>query len=220
MDNPHAFVPAGPSDRRSPCPALNALANQSHLPHDGRNINICQFMRAMSEVYHISAPLGLLLSLGGVISCGNGWKVDLDDLARHDRIEHDGSLTHDDAAHGAIYAPTQPNPKLLDKLLSITQTDYLSLEDLVRVRAARDASLSKPLSKPHSIISFGEVALTSQMFSDKEGRIPKDFLRQWFGEQRLPDGWVKPSQTVGIATTTKLNNQVKASVVQVLKKGD
>ncbi|KAJ7699308.1 Chloroperoxidase, partial [Mycena rosella] len=36
------FVPPGPGDSRSPCPALNALANHGVLPHDGRNIKFTE----------------------------------------------------------------------------------------------------------------------------------------------------------------------------------
>lgn len=34
----HRYEPSRPTDSRSPCPALNVLANHGYLPRDGKNI--------------------------------------------------------------------------------------------------------------------------------------------------------------------------------------
>ena len=37
-ESKYTYQPPGPDDSRSPCPALNALANHGYLPRDGKNI--------------------------------------------------------------------------------------------------------------------------------------------------------------------------------------
>lgn len=55
------YTPSSPSDLRSPCPMINALANHGYLPHDGRNISAADFSSAMSLV-GLSPFLGALFS--------------------------------------------------------------------------------------------------------------------------------------------------------------
>ncbi|OBZ70178.1 Aromatic peroxygenase [Grifola frondosa] len=68
----HAFSPPLPGDSRSPCPALNTLANHGFLPHDGRNMSVAQLVKAVEEGYNISAPFAWVLAAGGVMRCGKG----------------------------------------------------------------------------------------------------------------------------------------------------
>jgi Peroxidase, family 2 len=44
------------------------------------------------EVYGLSGPFATVLAGGGVIKCGNGFRLNLEDLAAHNKIEHDGSM--------------------------------------------------------------------------------------------------------------------------------
>jgi hypothetical protein len=155
--------------------------------------------------------------MAGVFMCGRFFKLDLEDLAMHNKIEHDGSLTHADANPGGKYAPVDVDHGLLQSLLDVSEdSTYLTLDDLVRVRAARDASLDKPLSSFHDAIARGEVALTVQLFANAEGRVLKQFLREWFGEQRFPQGWHKPTTVVGLMSTTRLVNMVGELVKNVV----
>ncbi|KAJ9495598.1 hypothetical protein LTR96_008883 [Exophiala xenobiotica] len=55
------YTPSSPSDLRSPCPMINALANHNYLFHDGRNITAADFSSAMSLV-GLSPFLGALFS--------------------------------------------------------------------------------------------------------------------------------------------------------------
>ncbi|KDQ51950.1 hypothetical protein JAAARDRAFT_184569 [Jaapia argillacea MUCL 33604] len=61
----HEYIPAQPGDSRSPCPALNTLANHGYLPRDGRSISPSQMSKALKEAYHLSSPLSTLLTYGG-----------------------------------------------------------------------------------------------------------------------------------------------------------
>jgi hypothetical protein len=33
---------------------------------------------------------------------------------------------------------------------------------------------------------------------DDSGKIPLDWLKQWWGEERLPDKWTKPRRVIGL----------------------
>lgn len=176
-------------------------------------------MRALREHYHLSLPLAAVLSLGGVFMCGRYLRIDLEDLALHNRIEHDASLTHVDAFPGAKYAPITVDKELLKRLLDTSKDgNYITLDDLVQVRAARDTTLDRPLNKLHDTFARGEIALTTLVFADSERRIPKQFIGEWFGEQRLPQGWSKPTNVIGLITMTRLANLIGKLVGKVLSR--
>ena len=46
-ESQYVYQPPGPTDSRSPCPALNALANHGYLPRDGKNISPDVLQRAI-----------------------------------------------------------------------------------------------------------------------------------------------------------------------------
>ncbi|KAF1924751.1 uncharacterized protein M421DRAFT_424640 [Didymella exigua CBS 183.55] len=53
------YVPAGPSDKRSPCPMINSLANHGYLPRNGQNILAHEIKAAMAET-GVSEALGAI----------------------------------------------------------------------------------------------------------------------------------------------------------------
>lgn len=53
------YVPAGPGDKRSPCPMINSLANHGYLPRNGRDVLARDVKAAMTEV-GVSGGLGTL----------------------------------------------------------------------------------------------------------------------------------------------------------------
>lgn len=55
------YAPAGPSDKRSPCPLINCLANHGYISRDGQNIPARELNAAMSEV-GLSSLLGAVFS--------------------------------------------------------------------------------------------------------------------------------------------------------------
>jgi hypothetical protein len=162
--------------------------------------------------------LAILLSIGGTFMCGRNFKIDLADLARHGLIEHDASLTHANALPGARYAPIDVDKELLQNVLDSSRNpDVITFDDLVSVRANRDATLQRPFSWAHGTIARGEVALTVQTLGDEEGNMPKQYIQEWFGEQRLPRGWSKPAATIGVWNTSRIANWVGELVKKKLE---
>jgi len=51
------YAPSGPTDRRSPCPLINCLANHGYISRDGKNIHAKELKAAMNEI-GLSAALG------------------------------------------------------------------------------------------------------------------------------------------------------------------
>jgi len=218
----HLFSPAGEEDSRSPCPALNALANHNVLPHNGRDMTFSQVMNGIKRVYNLSFPLAFLLTLGGFLLCGRKFKtrLDLHDLAPHDKIEHDSSLVHDDAK-GNKYAPVVVDQALLSKFVAVGNSTaaYMTMQDAASYRQARNAATAKQPSNFHQAIMKGESAFIFETLGNKERKVDRDRLRLWFGEERLPDGW---TGNVNETTTTlrKLNslgNQINKIVTEISK---
>ncbi|KAI5119579.1 hypothetical protein M0805_006464 [Coniferiporia weirii] len=237
----HPFIPSREGDSRSPCPALNSLANHSYIPHSGHSIPFFVLIKAMRTVYNVSLPLAFLLTVGGFLMCGHftgsGFstrlELSLHDLSRHGRIEHDGSLGHADAEPGEIFAPSEPDPARLNGLLnegivsgkSSANSDTLSFFDLAKERFLRDRALNRPLGAFHAEITRGEVALIILTLGLNVGgphassnfetcAVPRDRIAQWFGEERLPVGYTVPSTQIGLLRTAGLARRVRAEVAR------
>ncbi|KAH9853621.1 Cloroperoxidase [Lenzites betulinus] len=222
-DDDHSWIPATAEDSRCPCPALNVLANHGYLPRDGRNLTAAQLSQAVQKVYGISWLAATILAYGGVKRCSTTGKVDLHDLALHNAAEHDYSLVHADAKPGEKYAPTTVDPELLRELLDKSSKDYLTLRDLTRTYVARHDA-KPPLELRFRIISKGEMELIVEVFGVRRGDasasvlpdevlgsepvVPKAFIRQWLGEERLPDGWKGPAHPTGLFDILKGIRQV------------
>lgn len=190
-------------------------------PHDGQNITFMQAVRCMNEVYNLSYPLGILLTMGGMLLCGKWWQLpwrfNLHELARHNRIEHDASLTHADAGPDSPFAPVHPDHMLLNRLLHITERDSFTIDDFAKARIQRAIDDQRPLDTLHRLIAHGESSLTMCIFgmtpektqdatSVYEKVVPRSFISQWFGEDRLPIGWRKPEEPVGFFETNRVSN--------------
>lgn len=185
-----------------------------------------QLVRALVEVYNFSMPLAVVLSVIGVILCGNWWSLDLHQLAKHGLIEHNGSLVHDDARPHDAYAPTTVDPALVAQLLAVTPAPGLSMHDFAKARALRDSSIPTPLDGIHAEIARGEAALTIQTFGSHygdirgnldhvEGAVSKAFLEQWLGQERLPDGWHKPEIAIGLVGTASQSRRIAQMIRQI-----
>jgi len=222
-DKTHNWCPRQNGDSRSPCPALNALANHGYLPRDGKNIGISDFVRGLREAYHLSRPLAYFLSISAALLLGKFWRMDLRDLARHNRLEHDASLAHADTAPGDDYAPTEPDADLLAKFCQEVrggEGGSLEVEDAARSRVRREGEC-KPLDGIHAAVARGEMGLVLSVFGVKEGErlgVPVKWLREWMLDERLPAGW-KPSHTTGILLMHKRTGEVQTAMKKLREAG-
>jgi len=96
------WVAPSSTDRRSPCPGLNTLANHGILPHDGLGIDLASVIAAMKTGYNMDQDAAVLVGTVALetSTTGNASTFNLDDLNTHGIIEHDGSLSRADIYSG------------------------------------------------------------------------------------------------------------------------
>ena len=194
------------------------LTHVRHSPHDGKQLDATIITRALEQGYGLSSVLANILVIGGIALLGQVGNFDLSDLARHNRIEHDASLVHDDTKVRDEYAPIAPDSTLVKQFLELAKDGrFMTVEDVARARVWRE-SQCPVLNQLHAEIARGEMAIAVGLFgqedpdNDNKQGIPVDTLRVWLGEERLPDGW-KPNHIQGlletIRTSRQINNEMK-----------
>lgn len=176
------------------------------------------------NTYNIDSVFGYLLSHGGVplVSSITAKSINLEDLSQHDAIEHDASLTRDDAKSGDNHSL---QPALLQALLDDAQGDFLTTESLAKSRARREKdSLSKgnpKLGFKQNTLAYGEAALLLQALGKREDatnwRIKKVDAKAWFGEEKLPEGYVKPAKAISLSDAVSLSNALQKMAAAAVK---
>jgi Peroxidase, family 2 len=105
------YLPPQEGDSRSACPMLNALANHSILPHDGKNIPFKLLNRTVRQSYNFAPSFCFFVPKFAADFLNRSYwsgHFDLAELSLHNAIEHDASLTRQDAA----LVPDQGKPDL------------------------------------------------------------------------------------------------------------
>jgi Peroxidase, family 2 len=219
----HTWIPRRDGDSRSPCPALNTMANHGLLPRDGNGITLFSLTRSVRDTYHLTWPLALFLGLTGFVLLKIWWKVDLHDYAEHNRVEHDASLVHEDAPLGPkpTFAPTEPDTLLLNLFFKDSADGrVLTIADIARARVRREA-IYKPgtVSFTYKALALGEISMAVAAFGAGEA-IPLDHLRTWLEEERFPVGWVKPKKRVSLYQMIVLGLKIRKAMEALRQKVD
>jgi hypothetical protein len=105
------YIPPKDGDSRSACPMLNAMANHGILPHDGKNISFRDLNTKIRQTYNFAASFCFFVPKFAADFLNRSYRndtFDLADLSLHNAIEHDASLTREDAA----LVPDQGKPDL------------------------------------------------------------------------------------------------------------
>jgi len=144
---------------------------------------------------------------------------ELHDLALHGHIEHDASLVHLDAGGyhwrrrwlRGTYAPVTPDPTLLSELIADSSDGKtLSLADFAKARVRREAS-SPDLSSDVKQFVQGEPSLLLGVFGGDKGwmgSMSVDAVRQLFGEERMPDDFVRIKKSLKLQAVVKGQQRV------------
>ncbi|KAI2622370.1 Cloroperoxidase [Hypoxylon sp. NC1633] len=195
------WKPAGPNDVRAPCPMLNTLANHGFLPHNGKAIDENKTVDALLSALNIEPSLGSLLFTFAASTNPqpNATTFDLDHLTRHNILEHDGSLSRQDAYFGP--AGTF-NEAVFNQTKSYWTGDIIDVQMGSNARVARlmTSNLTDPeysLSDLGSAFSIGETAAYIIVLGDKvSGTVPKSWVEYLFVNERLPYelGFSKPKE--------------------------
>ncbi|OBT76327.1 hypothetical protein VF21_03326 [Pseudogymnoascus sp. 05NY08] len=105
------YIPPKDGDSRSACPMLNAMANHGILPHDGKNITFKDLNVKIRQTFNFAPTFCFFVPKFAADFLNRSYwsgHFDLAELSLHNAIEHDGSLTRQDAA----LVPDQGKPDL------------------------------------------------------------------------------------------------------------
>ncbi|KAF9813060.1 hypothetical protein IEO21_05796 [Rhodonia placenta] len=187
----HPFVPPKLSDSRSPCPALNTLANHGMLRHDGREITRTDYIRALRQGYNLSLPLATFLTISGHVLLSQYSTLSLSDLGRHNFIEHNASLGHWDAVGDEEYAPDKTSSSLISQLVNqSTDGRTMSMRDLSAARILREKAYSRPLDSLHEEIARGEMSMVLGIFGRGNESVPISWIEEWWKNETFPRDFV------------------------------
>jgi hypothetical protein len=204
----YSYQAPSSTDKRSPCPAVNALANHGYLNRNGVGILPGDLANAVIKVYNVEEAIGQGLAANTIKLLGytnaNGTQVfDLDALSKHGIMEHDASLTRHDFgdADGDNHSP---QPALIEQLkafspdgTTLSWTEMAKARNLrVKQESASDPSYNLPQAFATAAIS--ETCFTLRLLGTGE-EIPLDWVDSWFGQDKIPDGWTTPATTYTMA---------------------
>lgn len=201
--------PAGPWDKRSPCPALNALANHNMLPHNGCNITLPRVIDAFREGLNVSEEVakdlfGFGLSLSKDPASG---AFHLDDLNKHNAVEHDASLSRKDYNLGGESQAF--SPEVFNQTLSFYNgAQEIGIKEVADARWGRVQSSNKTNPKfvygdAQHFPSYFESSSYFQLFVNaKTQKAPVELIKVFFEQERLPykEGWRPINHIDGFST--------------------
>ncbi|KAK4570054.1 hypothetical protein LTR86_003024 [Recurvomyces mirabilis] len=208
------FQAPGAGDVRSPCPGLNTLANHGFIHHSGKNLTIPHLISGLAAGMNIGADFTTVIGAAGLLSSPNplAGSFDLNDLDQHDfPIEHDASLSRQDAYFGNDYSFYNPNWQQV--LAFYKGMAYTNIPTASRAKYARvnDSMVKNPTftyGLREFVLSYGETALYLQTMSDPVSGVAKvDYVRSMFEQEKLPYalGWRPSAQPV---TLPSLGNMI------------
>ncbi|GLB04920.1 hypothetical protein AtubIFM57258_010946 [Aspergillus tubingensis] len=217
--HPLPWSPPGPNDVRAPCPMLNTLANHGYLPHNGKNITEQHTINALYNALGIEAELSKYLHQEAVTTnpTPNATTFSLNDLSRHDILEHDASLSRQDAYFGDNH---DFNQTIFDETRSywtspIIDVKQAALSRQARVNTSMATNPNYTMSELGASFSYGETAAYIIVLGDKEnGLVNRSRVEYLFENERLPLdlGWTRAKDNITFDDLrTMLNRIVNAT---------
>jgi hypothetical protein len=173
------------------------MANHGWLPRSGKNIDLAALRFAVTGAYNY-APTTFDSAFEQAVSfnlttTGNSSNFHLADLAKHDAIEFDGSLSRNDFYFGdnlhydpAIWATMAKRLRLYETGDS-EMDKYVTVETAAKARAARvqDAMKVNPTFNASANALSGSPGTTAlylvTLWDAKVGAAPKAWIRAFFG---------------------------------------
>ncbi|KAJ5325730.1 Chloroperoxidase [Penicillium brevicompactum] len=192
----HEWHAPFPSDSRSPCPGLNAMANHGYLPRSGSDIDLATLRNAVASAYNYEPTafdIAFEQAVGyNITTTGNESTINLVDLARHEGPEFDGSLSRNDIYFGddlhfdySIWKIVAQSLNLYDTLGPEAQ--YVTVEMAAKARAVRvkNAKAINPTFNASDLATSGSPGTTgvylTTLWDDRVGAVPKSWIRAFFG---------------------------------------
>ncbi|KAF3024790.1 hypothetical protein E8E14_008205 [Neopestalotiopsis sp. 37M] len=183
---------------------LNTLANHGYLPRDGKNIDLNITIDALGTALNIDAELAEFLYDEAITtnpSYPNATTYSLENLVRHDILEHDASLSRVDYYFGN---PQPFNETIFNQTRSWWTEDIIDTTMAANARYARvqTSNTTNPTfssSQLGSDFGYGESAAYIIVLGNKtSGTVDKRIVEYLFENERLPTevGWSRVTDAI------------------------
>jgi hypothetical protein len=192
---------------RSPCPALNTLANHGHLPRDGRNLTPHMLREAVKKHFNVDQALVDLQT------SGLPGRLTLADLSKHNLIEHDASLVHADEFYRQD--PAQVDGGLANDLLGRAVNGELGIREVgIALRDRLVWCQQKPpkcdFKSGQRDVTFREGANLVQTLGGRRGsKINVNWAYSFLVLERFPSDWQRPRQTTTLRELDDISRQIQ-----------
>jgi len=228
-DHGHFFTwsPPGPGDVRAPCPMLNTLANHGFLPHNGQNITEFDTINALYTALNVNQTLGEFLFKAALTTnpTPNATTFSLDNLSRHNILEHDASLSRGDFYFGDDHTFNQT---IFDQTRSYWTAPVVDVQMAANARLARvhTSNATNPtftLTTTGREFSFGESAAYILVLGDRvTGTVTRSWVEYLFEHERLPLqlGWKRRREIISTSDLITLLERVVNATVGSFSEAD
>ncbi|ETN16893.1 hypothetical protein PPTG_05987 [Phytophthora nicotianae INRA-310] len=185
--------------RRSPCPALNALANHGYLPRNGQDITKSELKAVIMDVLN-SANDTATVQVNPVPEI-----FSLDYLSRHVLPEHDASLVRTDVYFG--HDPMEINTTLAEDFLARggasgkINTTAVAHARADRVTMCEAINPECTFGANEKQTAFLQAALLLTVLGQGD-YISVDHARSFLVDEKIPSDFVKAAEPVSVATLT------------------
>ncbi|KAE9006377.1 hypothetical protein PR002_g16497 [Phytophthora rubi] len=192
---------------RSPCPALNALANHGYLPRNGKDIPKSVLKTAIMNVFSMANDTATT-QVGQVPQV-----FSLDFLSKHNAPEHDASLVHTDAYFG--HDPMEVNNTLADDVFARADSNGMITTTAV-AKVRKDRATLCETSNPECTFgdaekkkAFTQASLLLLAFGEGDA-ISVKHARSFLVEEKIPSDFVKAKEPVSLAVLGKKSAELVA----------
>ncbi|CAF4445587.1 unnamed protein product [Rotaria magnacalcarata] len=195
----YSYEVPGPHDSRSPCPALNTLANHGYLPRDGKNIRPEVLQIVLQEKMGLSWIAAKSIIGQAYKTVGKNGLLSLSNLSYHapESIERDASLSRLDAAL-CNNQQGNFNQQRFNTFLSFSKDGKcLTTNDVAaaRLHFKVDSKANNPeflWNKKIQKAMWTEASILLYILG-KHGRISIEDAKLFFEDETFPRGWQKHS---------------------------
>ncbi|KAI4231422.1 MAG: hypothetical protein L6R40_007744 [Gallowayella cf. fulva] len=184
----HTWQHPLPTDRRSPCPAINALANHGYLPRRGLNISLEQFITGAKEGLNFDKEftMGAVGAYQPFTTTGYNNTLNLNDLDHHSIPgEFDGSLSRNDVYFGDNHSF---NKKIFDTVAAYFHHDTISIPTAAKARRHRYAAAQaiNPTFTPAENLSLATTAMYLKAMQGQDKQTKTKYVQIFFRQERIP----------------------------------
>ncbi|KAL8799516.1 MAG: hypothetical protein Q9182_005825 [Xanthomendoza sp. 2 TL-2023] len=202
------------SSGRSPCPALNALANHGYLPRNGRNISSQQFIRSIEDVFNFEEKIttGIVRVYQPFTTTGNNNTLNLNDLDHHNPGEFDGSLSRSDLALGDNHSF---NETIWNSVAAHFHNTTISIATAAKAHKDRFAAAQAANKEFTGTADAGRgtTALYLLVMRGQFRETKTRFVQIFFRQDRIPfnEGWRRSNRTITMEELNGLVEKIKAA---------